>query len=356
VVSAVIPTWNRRDDLEACLRSVVEQDYANLQIIVVDNASTDGTGDMIASRFPTVELIPNTENVGASRAKNQGTAAGNGEYIWFLDSDVVVPETGALRRMVTALLDHPDVGSVGGELVLRGTTPAGFEKTDIDWDGATRVTALSRDCADLVPCDYVTTANCLVRKEVLRAVGGFDPEYFYLAEDKELGLMITKYGLANAVSFGTSIVHRQSNVSRVYETSHRFHKTRIRFVYKNLGLLRALLLPVIDVMKLARLDRVLCSQAALPPGAERLERAPEGEPPAEALLARVLRKLRRNVNLLWVLPLAYGWNVAHLIPTIAQRRRPTDHLRAMGAAGTEVSAEGDVPGACRPPREAGPQG
>src|SRR5690606_6203728 len=91
-VSIVIVSYNARDYLRECLRSIEATTPTSLQyeVIVVDNASTDGAPDMVAVEFPWVQLILNTANVGFAKANNQGIAASSGRYVLLLNPDTVV--------------------------------------------------------------------------------------------------------------------------------------------------------------------------------------------------------------------------------------------------------------------------
>src|SRR5947209_19208525 len=100
-VTVCIANWNCRELLRACLESLHDQPQGvRLETVVVDNASTDGSADMVARDFPEVVLVRNAENAGFSRASNQAAAVARGRYLFFLNNDTVV-SAGALRRLVS---------------------------------------------------------------------------------------------------------------------------------------------------------------------------------------------------------------------------------------------------------------
>jgi GT2 family glycosyltransferase len=112
-VSIVIVNWNTRDILRDCLQSI--QDSAGrvaYEIIVVDNASSDGSADTVGREFPGVRLIQNTKNVGFAAANNQGIAVARGRYVLLLNSDTVVLD-GAIATAVRFADAHPRAGIVG---------------------------------------------------------------------------------------------------------------------------------------------------------------------------------------------------------------------------------------------------
>jgi GT2 family glycosyltransferase len=115
-VSVCIANWNCRDYLHGCLTSLLESPQdASVEVIVVDNASTDGASDMVADEFPDVFLIQNAENLGFARASNQAAKSANGRYVFFLNNDTVVPPL-TLGRLVAFADVNPHVGMIGPRL------------------------------------------------------------------------------------------------------------------------------------------------------------------------------------------------------------------------------------------------
>lgn len=116
-VSICIANWNCCEHLRNCLRSLLRHPQGvSLEVIVVDNASSDGAADMAAREFPEARLIRNAENRGFARANNQAAAAARGEYLWFLNNDTIVPQ-GALGELAAYLRAHPDIALLSPRLV-----------------------------------------------------------------------------------------------------------------------------------------------------------------------------------------------------------------------------------------------
>ena len=90
LVSVILVAWNSRADLERCLPSLMAQKYPNCEIIVVDNGSSDGSADWVASYYPKMRLLRNEKNVGFAAAVNQGFAAARGEVLVELNPDTTV--------------------------------------------------------------------------------------------------------------------------------------------------------------------------------------------------------------------------------------------------------------------------
>ena len=91
-VSVIIPHWNGIDILADCLESLKKNTYPNIEIIVVDNASTDGSSEWISSHYPDIKLIRNNKNYGYAGGCNKGAEASSGEYLTFLNNDTIQNE------------------------------------------------------------------------------------------------------------------------------------------------------------------------------------------------------------------------------------------------------------------------
>jgi N-acetylglucosaminyl-diphospho-decaprenol L-rhamnosyltransferase len=117
VVSVCIANWNCKDLLRSCLASLFDRPQGvSFEVIVVDNASTDGAAEMVAAAFPTVRLLRNPANLGFSRANNQAATVARGQYFFFLNNDTVVPR-GTLGQLTTFAKTHPEVGMIGPRLL-----------------------------------------------------------------------------------------------------------------------------------------------------------------------------------------------------------------------------------------------
>jgi len=116
-VSVCIVSWNVWEDLRACLASLFDADnQVSFEVIVVDNASSDGTASQLPAEFPQIKLIANQENRGFAAACNQAIAASRGRYCFLLNPDTIVPE-GGLDELLRFADDHPQAGVIGPKLV-----------------------------------------------------------------------------------------------------------------------------------------------------------------------------------------------------------------------------------------------
>lgn len=114
----VIVNWNTCGYLRQCLQSLSAeaQSSSQAEVIVVDNASTDGSAEMVRQEFPWVKLVANSRNAGYAKGNNQGILLAEGRYVLLLNPDTVVP-TGALGKLIAWMDSHPDVGAVGVRLL-----------------------------------------------------------------------------------------------------------------------------------------------------------------------------------------------------------------------------------------------
>lgn len=192
MISVVVVTWNRAALLRNCLRSLRNQRGVTLEVLVVDNGSVDGSVEMVASEFPEVRLILNTENRGFCAANNQGIESANGEYVALLNNDAEADPgwAGALRE--TCETDAA-VGMVASKILVY-EDPTRIDKVGhlIYPDGQNRGRgsgALDVGQFDrLEPVLWPDGCAALYRTSMLREIGGFDEDLFAYGDDAELGL------------------------------------------------------------------------------------------------------------------------------------------------------------------------
>jgi GT2 family glycosyltransferase len=191
-VAIVIASWNGRPLLETCLPSIAALDYprARLEVIVVDNGSTDGTVDWLAREHPGVRTIANETNAGFAAASNQGAAAARTDLVAFVNNDVRLAPAW-LRSLVDAL--------AGGEAAAAGSRIVDWEGRRYDFDGGAMnfyghgvSLRHGRPCTDGAPGEprptlFACGAAMVVDRERFLAAGGFDPDYFAYFEDVDLG-------------------------------------------------------------------------------------------------------------------------------------------------------------------------
>jgi N-acetylglucosaminyl-diphospho-decaprenol L-rhamnosyltransferase len=198
-LSIVIVNWNVLDLLRRCLRSVFDQSSSvRVEVIVVDNASTDGSIEMVQEEFPCVHLVANMDNRGFPAANNQGIAVAQGRYVLLLNPDTELVGD-ALATMVAFADANPDVGVVGPQLLnpdgsvqsSRRRFPtlatAFFESTWLQPCAPRRLLeryyVLDRPDDAVLDVDWVTGAALLARREAIQQVGPMDEGFFMYSEE-----------------------------------------------------------------------------------------------------------------------------------------------------------------------------
>jgi GT2 family glycosyltransferase len=205
-VTVVVVNWNTKELLGRCLVSLeTEGSQTAIDVIVVDNGSTDGSREMVAADFPLLNLIANPDNRGFAAANNQGIAKATGRYIFLLNSDTEV-EPGSLRALVDFADAHSRAGIVGPQLLnFDGSLqPSGGRfptplSTLAELLGLTRLTGrprygTERDFSLPAVVDEVSGAAMLVRATVLRELGGLDEDFSWGYEDVDLCRRATAAG------------------------------------------------------------------------------------------------------------------------------------------------------------------
>jgi GT2 family glycosyltransferase len=252
-VSVIMVNWNCADVLLDCLRCLENGALEGLshEILVVDNASTDGSVDALRRSAPGVRLLLNRRNVGFGAANNRAMRLARGRYFLLLNPDTL-PGAGAVSRMVQVLEGRSSVGLAGCHLVDRdGKTqecvwyeyaghpfPVTPERPDQD--------------PDVVEAGWISGACMLVRKEVFAATGGFDPALFLYGEDPEWCYRIWQAGWRVVYLPGITIVHLGgASSSRADEPklSHHFTRGQWFFRRKHVSPLRVLVAQTRTVLR-----------------------------------------------------------------------------------------------------------
>lgn len=185
-LSIALVTYNDRELLEECLESVYKNtSRIDFAIFVVDNASTDGTREMIREKFKEVKLIVNKENLGFIKASNQALRKVRTKYSLLLNSDTLVLE-GALERMVQFMEEHPEAGAVGPKLLNPDKTVQRPGRKFLNFDFA--------DSRSRHRVSWICGACLMARDEVIEQVGLLDENLYFYNDDLDWCRRMRKKG------------------------------------------------------------------------------------------------------------------------------------------------------------------
>lgn len=224
-LSLLVVSFNTHDLTLAALRSVVEQTRANVcELVVLDNASTDGSAQAIAEQFPQVRLIALDRNIGFAAANNLAARQAHGEWLLLLNPDTVVLD-GAIEKLVCFTETHREASIFGGRTLfadgslnptscwakptLWSTFCLGSGLSSLfknaNWAFTEAMRGWQRDTVREV--DIVTGCFLLIRRSLWEQLGGFDPAFFMYGEETNLCLRAAKLGHKCLICPEATIIH-----------------------------------------------------------------------------------------------------------------------------------------------------
>ncbi len=247
-LSVIIVNYNVKFFLEQCLLSVQKAMRSmSGEILVIDNASKDGSRTYLQDKFPDVRFFWNDENIGFAKANNLALKAAQGNYILFLNPDTIVPED-CFEKCIAFMQLHPEAGALGVQM-LDGSgrfLPESKRAFPSLFPALFRLSGLSRlfpkssllnryhlghlDQNKNHPVDVLAGAFMLARKEVLSNTGSFDERFFMYAEDIDLSYRIRKAGYKNYYFSECSIIHFKG------ESTHKASLNYVKMFYHAMSL------------------------------------------------------------------------------------------------------------------------
>lgn len=231
-LSVIIVNYNVRQFLENALSSIYRAlEGIEAEVFVVDNASDDGSVEMVKTKFPQVFLIENTANVGFARANNAALKLARGRYLLFINPDTVVQED-TVNVMMRFLDEHPDAGLAGCKVL----NPDGSfqlpcrRSFPTPWVAFTKIFGLSAlfpqsrlfgkynltylSTEETYPVDAVSGSFMMLRREVYEKVGGLDEAFFMYGEDLDWCYRIRQAGYQVYYVHSTKIIHFKGESTR----------------------------------------------------------------------------------------------------------------------------------------------
>ena len=256
-LSVVIVNYNVKYFLEQCLCSVkkaITGTGADTEVIVIDNHSHDNSISYLSSFFPCVKFVANNENIGFTKACNQGYKLASGKYVLFLNPDTIVPED-CFSKCLSFFQAHKDAGAVGVRMLdghgrfLKESKRAfpspvtslfklfGFAKLFPKSKVFSKYHLGYLDEAESHEVDVLAGAFIMIRRELLKQLNGFDETFFMYGEDVDLSYRIQKMGYKNYYLAETSILHFKGESTRKgsFHYVRTFYSSMSIFVRKHYG-------------------------------------------------------------------------------------------------------------------------
>ena len=241
-VSVIIVNLNSVDDTRTCLESLLAQDYPSelVELIVVDNASTDGSLEMLASEFPSVRVLPQDTNTGFSPAVNTGARAATGECLVLVNNDARI-EPDFVRELVRAYDPATGAVCVAGHIVSWDGSTLDFGEGAVNFYGMGQQlgygtpidTAAIEDGRELL---FACGGAMLVNRQVFLDSGGLDEDFFAYFEDVDFGWRLWVLGYRVVLATRAKAYHKMHGTSSRFPLHQRFllyERNALRTIIKN---------------------------------------------------------------------------------------------------------------------------
>lgn len=253
-ISVIIVSWNARSYLRDCLDSIRQTGTSCVhEVIVVDNASSDGSPEMVAEQFPEVTLIRSMENLGFARANNLAIKHATGSMLALVNSDVII-HAGCLEKLAEFLEHNENAGLIGPRIIgADGNLQRTCRRLPSVWNNLCRTLAVDRvfsncsilsghemrhfDHDSLAEAEVLSGCFWVARRDAVDAVGGLDDRFFFYMEDVDwckrfwdLGWKVMFVPEATAVHFGGA-----STSNAPFRYSIQYHRANLQYWQKYHG-------------------------------------------------------------------------------------------------------------------------
>ncbi|MDP2654681.1 MAG: glycosyltransferase family 2 protein [Candidatus Omnitrophota bacterium] len=211
-VGVIVINWNCFQDTAECVEALKKSTYQNIEIIVVDNASTDGSAEKVEQSIPGIVFIKSKDNLGWAGGNNLGVrdALNKGiDYVLLLNADAFV-EPDTIEKMVRKAESSPDIGLVSPVLYYFSSRRLQHCGAGINWEKCTKICPTDIRDIDKIPPDrfWVWFTATLVKRKVIDVIGLFEEKYFCYCEDQEYSLRAYRAGFKIAVATDAKVFHR----------------------------------------------------------------------------------------------------------------------------------------------------
>lgn len=209
-VSIIIVNYNTADLIGACLESLGSDAAVSREIFVVDNGSTDGSVEMIRNRYPQVHLIVNSDNKGFAAANNQALPLCRGRYLYYLNPDAALADSGVLEDCIRFMDAHPRIGLAGTRLINPDGSPQ--ESVSRRYPGQKFAATEMDGLKGAIAC--VMGSSMFARTDLIRRLGGFDEDFPLYGEDQDLCLRIRRAGYEIGYIENAAVIHHGGQSER----------------------------------------------------------------------------------------------------------------------------------------------
>lgn len=219
LISVVIVTWNRREDVLVAVQSIYDQAYQNCEIVVVDNASSDGTVEALRQAYPKVRIVRLNRNTGPTGGRNAGVIAAQGDIVFFLDSDASLCND-TLAKTVRKFQAEPEVGVIACKIVNA------YSK-ELDRYAGWVFSEKDKADQDLEFLSFsFSECGCAIRKKLFDQVGPFWELLFFGREGEEFSLRVWDAGYKILYWPEAIVYHRVPLQERVACSEHGYFDLR----------------------------------------------------------------------------------------------------------------------------------
>jgi GT2 family glycosyltransferase len=234
--SVIIVSYNGCDQLQGCLRSLQDDLHEGYEVIVVDNASQDGSVEMLRRDFPHITLIANPTNAGFGGGNNSGASYAQGRYLAFLNPDTRI-EPGWLEALISALEADPTAGLATSKILLLDD-PGRINTcgNEVHISGLTLCRGMGMPSSayhQVEEVGAVSGAAFAIRRELFERIGGFDPSFFLYMEDTDLSLRARLAGFRCLFVPG-SVVYHDYRLTFGPKKTYYQERNRYRLLLKSL--------------------------------------------------------------------------------------------------------------------------
>jgi len=241
LVSLIVLTYNGREDTLNFLQSLGCTDYPNYEIVLVDNASSDGTVEEARRRFRSVRIVENAENLGFAGGMNTGVRASHGKYVVMLNNDMIAAQKEWLSLLVDAVESDAHIG-IAIPMVLYHGTNVIESLGKVVPDLLTKITATTsllahneKDEGQFKEIVDIAAGNGLARRDLFDRIGFLDEKMFIYFEETDFSYRARKNGYRIVCEPRSKIWHRGSASIKEgsYFAVYHSYKNKIRFILKD---------------------------------------------------------------------------------------------------------------------------